>query len=146
MTSSFLTAPLAAMLGIKAGSKVTLLNPPSGFAARLNPLPDGVEFLVTAQSGLDIILFFTGKKTELVERLPALVRAMAQTGGIWVCFPIRPTAIAPSEDFVRLFGLELGLVDNKRCVLDEDWTALRLVRGPKSPRPERPTRTEIPTA
>ena len=44
-------SPLATLLGIKTGSKVSIINPPPGFVTKLNPLPDGVEFLITAQSG-----------------------------------------------------------------------------------------------
>ena len=35
--------PLCGVLGIRAGSKVSVVNPPPGFVTRLNPLPDGVE-------------------------------------------------------------------------------------------------------
>ena len=133
-------SPLNAMLGIRTGSKVSIINPPRGFVQRLNPLPDGVEFLVTAATGLDVILFFTRDARELVARLPALSRAMAVNGGIWVCWPsgegVRSTV---DEDFVRLTALDIGLVDNKVCSLDEVWTGLRLVWRPKS-RLEKPER------
>ncbi|MFZ5467859.1 MAG: DUF3052 domain-containing protein [Myxococcota bacterium] len=141
--SPYLLSPLPAMLGIRAGSKVSLLNPPPGFVQRLNPLPEGVEFLVTASTGLDVILFFTGDKVELLERLPALSRAMAVTGSIWVIWPRPKLGTQPrhtlSEDFIRLAALEMGLVDNKICVLDETWTGLRLVWRPRGPRPEKPS-------
>ncbi|MCP3058022.1 DUF3052 family protein [Myxococcus sp. K38C18041901] len=125
-------ASLPAMLGIRAGSKVSVINPPRGFVQKLNPLPDGVEFLITAQTGLDVILFFSQDATELVQRLPALARAMALTGGIWVCWPggegVKTTL---SEDFVRQAALDIGLVDNKICIIDSTWTGLRLVRRPR---------------
>jgi hypothetical protein len=131
-------ASLTTVLGIRAGNKVSLINPPPGFVQRLNPLPDGVEFLVTAVTGLDVILFFAHTPRELVERLPALTRAMAPTGGIWVCWPStleQPGGL--SEDLVRQAALDLGLVDNKVALLDSVWTALRLVRRSR-PRPEKP--------
>ncbi len=125
-------ASLPAMLGIRAGSKVSVINPPRGFVQKLNPLPDGVEFLITAQTGLDVILFFTHDATELVQRLPALARAMALTGGIWVCWPGgEGIKTSLSEDFVRQAALDIGLVDNKICTIDETWTGLRLVRRPR---------------
>lgn len=133
MIPSTTVAPLATSLGIKTGTKVSVINPPRGFVSRLNPLPDGVEFLVTAVTGLDVILFFTKDAKELVQRLPALSRAMALTGGIWVCWPsgedIRSTV---DEDFTRQAALDLGLVDNKICVIDETWTGLRLVHRPRT--------------
>ncbi|MCP3103321.1 DUF3052 family protein [Myxococcus sp. K15C18031901] len=125
-------ASLPAMLGIRAGSKVSVINPPRGFVQKLNPLPDGVEFLVTAQTGLDVILFFSHDAQELVQRLPALARAMALTGGIWVCWPGgEGIKTSLSEDFVRQAALDIGLVDNKICLIDETWTGLRLVRRPR---------------
>ncbi|MGZ3480547.1 MAG: DUF3052 family protein, partial [Myxococcaceae bacterium] len=60
---------LCGVLGIRAGSKVSVVNPPPGFVTRLNPLPDGVEFLVTAQTGLDVVLFFARTAGELLARL-----------------------------------------------------------------------------
>jgi hypothetical protein len=124
-------SPLATLLGIKTGSKVSIINPPPGFVTRLNPLPDGVEFLITAQSGLDVILFFTEDPVDLVARLPALSRAMATLGGIWVCWPTQRERMRVSEDFVRHAALDIGLVDNKRASIDEHWAGLRLVWRPK---------------
>jgi hypothetical protein len=125
-------ASLPAMLGIRAGSKVSVINPPRGFVQKLNPLPDGVEFLITAVTGLDVILFFTSDAQELVQRLPALARAMAVTGGIWVCWPGgEGIKTSLSEDFVRHAALDIGLVDNKICTIDATWTGLRLVRRPR---------------
>ena len=37
------------LLGIKTGTKVSIINPPPGFVSRMNPLPDGVEFLVVEE-------------------------------------------------------------------------------------------------
>jgi hypothetical protein len=140
-------APLCAMLGIRSGSKVSIINPPRGFMQQLNPLPDGVEFLITAQTGLDVILFFTQDAKELVARLPPLSRAMAVTGGIWVCWPTGGGARSTvSEEVVRLAALDIGLVDNKIGEVGDGWTGLRLVWRPKGrlEKPER--RKKAPTA
>lgn len=140
--SPMLAGSLCTVLGIKPGSKVSILNPPRGFASHLNPLPEGVEFLVTAASGLDVVLLFTREPKELVERLPALTRALAVTGGLWVCWPKGPGIRTDlSEELVRQVALDMGLVDNKRAtVLDspeETWLGLRLVYRPRG-RPEKP--------
>lgn len=140
-------ASLPAMLGIRPGYKVSVINPPRGFVQKLNPLPDGVEFLITASSGLDVILFFTSEARELVERLPALTRAMAVTGGIWVCWPSgEGVKTSLSEDFVRQAALDIGLVDNKICIIDETWTGLRLVRRPRGRLDKPEPRKRAPTA
>jgi hypothetical protein len=139
-----MTGTLPVVLGIRAGSKVSIINPPAGFVQKLNPLPEGVEFLITAQHGLDVILFFTLEPQELVSRLPALARAMAVTGGIWVCWP-RTVETGLSEDFIRHAALDIGLVDNKIAALDEGWHGLRLVWRPKG-RLEKPESRKRPAA
>jgi len=126
---------LCGVLGIRAGSKVSVVNPPPGFVTRLNPLPDGVEFLVTAQTGLDVVLFFTRTAGELLTRLPALARSIALPGRIWVAWEDGTTAL--DEDMVRHAGLDLGLVDDKRASLGDGWVALRLKRESRA-RPSRP--------
>jgi hypothetical protein len=134
-----LLAPLSSMLGIRGGMNVSVLNPPPGFLEKLLPLPEGAALLDHATTGVDVTIFFTQKKTELVERLVALSHGMALTGAVWVCFPHALTGPqVPTEDFVRLAGLELGLTDTKRLLLDPAWTGLRLAHKPRPPRPELP--------
>jgi len=133
----YLLAPLPSLLGIRPGMRVSVLNPPEGFLEKLQPLPDGVSLLDHAKTGLDVTIFFTAKKLELVEKLPALAHGMSVMGSIWICFPTGEHAGAPTEDFVRLAALEVGLVDNKRLPLDPEWNALRLVWRPR-PRLDKP--------
>jgi hypothetical protein len=126
---------LCGVLGIRAGSKVSVVNPPPGFVVRLNPLPDGVEFLVTAQTGLDVVLYFARTAGELLSRLPALARSITLPGRIWVAWEEGSSAL--DEDIVRQAGLDLGLVDDRRALLGESWVALRLKRETRA-RPARP--------
>lgn len=135
----YLLAPLPSLLGIRPGMRVSVLNAPDGFIDLLRPMPDGAELLDSARTGLDVTIFFTTKKVELVEKLPALARGMAVTGTIWVCFPhaLEGPAI-PTEEFVRLAALEIGLNDNKLLLLDPAWSGLRLIWRPRAARPEKP--------
>lgn len=135
----FPLAALSSLLGIRPGMRVSVINPPEGFLDVLHPLPEGADLLDSARTGLDVTIFFTSKKVELVEKLPGLARGMAVTGTIWVCFPLGtegPTI--PSEEFVRLAALEIGLSDNKLLLLDPAWSGLRLVWRPRAARPEKP--------
>jgi len=136
-------APLTTALGIRSGSKVSIINPPAGFVQRLNPLPEGVEFLVTARTGLDVILFFPERPDELVARLPALSRAMAVNGGIWICWTRKEPALL-SEEFIRQAALDIGLVDDKLCDLEDGWSGLRLIWKPRS-RPSKPRPRKSPS-
>jgi hypothetical protein len=133
------TQSLIALLGIRPGMRVSVLNAPEGFLPKLAPLPDGASLIDTAKTGLDVTLYFVSKKLELVERLPGLARGMAVTGHIWVCFPsLTESSTVPTEDFVRMAALEVGLNDDKKVVVDIGWTALRLAWKPRAPRLEKP--------
>src|SRR5262249_33291125 len=76
-------------------------------------------------------------------RLPALSRAMAVTGGIWICWQRAPARL--SEDFIRQAALEIGLIDDKRCEIDEAWSGLRLIWKPRG-RAEKPRQRKSPPA
>jgi hypothetical protein len=64
---------------------------------------------------------------------------LAVHGALWICFP--PSADGPqvpTEDFVRLAALELGLEDTRKLLVDPAWLALKLQWRPRAPRPEKP--------
>jgi hypothetical protein len=134
-----LIAPLSSMLGIRAGMNVAIHAPPEGFLEALLPLPEGAALVADAKTGLDVQVVFTHKKTEVVERLGPSTRGMAVMGAIWLVFPtVAESALVPTEDFVRLAALEMGLVDTKKLMLGPAWTALKLQWKPRGPRVELP--------
>jgi hypothetical protein len=136
----FLIAPLSSMLGIRPGMNVSIQNAPNGFMEALLPLPEGAALVDTAKTGLDVQVLFSTRKTELVEKLALLSRGMAVTGAVWIAFPTSAELPhAPSEDFVRLAALEMGLTDTKKVMLDPAWMALKLQRKGKPPRVELPS-------
>ena len=135
----WLLAPLTSLLGIRGGMNVSVLNPPAGFLEALLPLPDGAALVDTARQGLDLQVLFTTRKTELVEKLGQLSHHMSVAGAIWVCFPtVADASAVPTEDFVRLAGLEMGLTDTRKVMLGPAWTALKLQHRARAPRPEAP--------
>jgi hypothetical protein len=137
----FLLAPLSSLLGIRSGMHVRVVQPVEGFLERLLPLPEGAALLESSSLGLDVTVFFTHKKVDLVARLPELARGMSVTGGVWVVFPAQAEGPAvPTEDFVRLAALEMGLTDTKKVLLDPAWVALRLQSRPG------PRRLDLPQA
>lgn len=133
------TLSLPSLLGIRPGMRVSVLNAPEGFLAKLEPLPAGVALIDTSKTGLDLTIYFSTKKTDVLEKLPVLARGMAVTGYVWVCFPAATeSSQVPTEDFVRVAALEMGLCDDKKLVVDLGWTALRLAWKPRAPRLEKP--------
>jgi len=121
--------PLAAKLGIKASSRVFLRGAPTGFAARLAPLPDGVVFERSAGPKTDIAQVFVTGRDELAAQLRALRRKLRPDAVLWVSWPKKasgvPTTI--SDNTIRELALPLGFVDIKVCAVDEVWSGLKLV-------------------
>jgi hypothetical protein len=128
---------LSESLGIRSGARIAVVEPPAGLAEALEPLPELVERLTLQETGLDVVLFFTRDATHLSHKMPALVRAMALSGRLWIVW--RPSAVPPLDEvLVRQAGLEVGLVDDRRADVLLDWTGLRL-RWRSRPRVERPS-------
>jgi hypothetical protein len=121
--------PLPRKLGIKPGSRVTLVNAPEGFAAGLGPLPDAVSLRDDVDGRSDVLLFFTRSRDELENRFADLARAIEPDGGLWVAWPKRASGVPSdlTENGVREIGLAAGLVDNKVCAIDDVWSGLRFV-------------------
>ncbi|TMI97511.1 MAG: DUF3052 domain-containing protein, partial [Bacillati bacterium ANGP1] len=77
--------PLAQKLGLKPGLAAALLHPPRGF--------------------------FTRSRRQLAAQLPALQRALAPTGALWISWPKQASGVATdlTEDVIRALALPRGL-------------------------------------
>jgi len=78
---------------------------------------------------MDVMVYFTKSRLELVNEFPALARRLSPAGGLWIAWPKKASGVATdlTEDRIREIGLEAGLVDNKVCAVDETWSGLRFV-------------------
>lgn len=122
--------PLAHKLGIRSKSRVCVVAPPSDPAVLLAPLPDGVDAVTDPGEGSwDVILLFAPTRSALEKRLPEAVPLLDPDGGLWVAWPKKSSPLAKDLDRgeVRRQGLAAGLVDNKVCAVDADWSGLRFV-------------------
>jgi hypothetical protein len=120
---------LVEKLGLKAGQKALLLNPPPGYLEKLGPLPAGLELALDRQGPLDFIQFFTTRYTDLEANFPALKTSLTRQGMLWVSWPKGRIKIAGdlNENQVRSVGLANGLVDVKVIAVDETWSGLKFV-------------------
>jgi hypothetical protein len=121
--------PLVRKLGIKPGARLGLLDAPDRFDAELAGLPDDVVVRRQARGPLDVIVTFHTDAGALRQRLPALVKALDQAGGLWIAWPKRGSGVSTdlTDGLVRELGLAAGLVDNKVCAIDSVWSGLRFV-------------------
>jgi len=122
-TAGYSGTPLPKKLGIKAESRVLLLNAPAGFEL------EGVKVARRATGIADVILSFHTERRELEKRLPVLRERIEQNGRLWIAWPKKssrlPTDI--TENVVREIALANALVDNKVAAVTEIWSGLQLV-------------------
>jgi len=117
--------PLAAKLGIKANTVLSLVGAPEGFANTLGKLPPGVAVRRETVAGGDLTVWFVRWREELAS---GLWRTAAEIGhgALWIAWPKKAAGLASdlSQQMVREAGLAAGLVDYKVCAIDETWSAL----------------------
>ncbi len=65
---------------------------------------------------------------------------LAVKGMIWASWPKKSSKVVTdlTEDHVRRFALESGMVDVKICAVDETWSGLKLVIPVKDRKKEKP--------
>lgn len=116
-------------LGIGAGSRVALVEPPPRIRELLLPWPDGAE-LVADPEDADVVLCFVRALAELESRFAALGEAIHPDGSLWICWPKRSSGVSTdlTDGAIRELLLPSGLVDTKVCAVDETWSGLRFVR------------------
>jgi len=129
-TADYSGTPLPKKLGIRPGSAVALLGAPDGFERTLGALPDDVRLKRRAGGSCDVILLFVRTESVLRKRFGAAQRALADRGGLWVCWPKKASGLTTdvTQAVVRAVGLDAGLVDNKICAVDATWSGQRFVR------------------
>lgn len=131
MNAGYSGTPLARKLGIKEGHRVATLGAPPHFSELVEPLPAGVRWRsdFRAAGPFDVLVVFVRTERELRDRFARAQARLATAGGLWVSWPKQTSPLATKlrESDVRSHGLSTGLVDNKVCAIDEDWSGLRFV-------------------
>jgi len=122
---------LSRKLGIKSGHRVATVGAPPHFAALLEPMPEGASVRANprARGLFDVLVVFARNERELERRFERARARLESHGGLWIAWPKQTSSLATAmrESHVRAFGLASGLVDNKICAVDEDWSGLRFV-------------------
>lgn len=121
--------PLSKKLGIKEEMRVALVGEPDDFPKLLEPLPSGVRLIGRATQPVDVIVHFTRFESRLKKRFPILAHNLDPAGGLWIAYPKKSSDLETDLTFetVQRIGLGAGLVDNKSCAIDADWSAVRFV-------------------
>jgi hypothetical protein len=121
---------LADKLGIKPGTVVTTLGSPPAYLKLLSPVPADVTFVNRLGKRSRFVHCFVTRRAELDREFPAIARALADDGMVWISWPKKAAKVETdlTEDVVRELGLRAGLVDVKVCAVDDVWSGLKFVR------------------
>jgi len=121
--------PLPKKLGIKAGSRVFLVNAPDGLERALTPLPDGATLLPKLTKPLDVGVLFATEQAELIGWFDRMMAALDTSGRLWVAWPKKASKVATDIDFgfAQGIGLDAGLVDNKSASITDVFQGLQFV-------------------
>ena len=122
--------PLARKLGIRDGHRIGWDGAPTGFAASLALEPSVViDDAFDQVRGYDVIVAFVADFDALGLALERFRPQLKWDGGLWLAWPKRSSPLAGEllASDVRRAGLGAGLVDNKVCAVDQDWSGLRFV-------------------
>ncbi|MEM7101867.1 MAG: DUF3052 family protein [Bacteroidota bacterium] len=115
---------------MKEGWAIYLANAPINYFELLGYLPENVELLEeTPVEPIDFVHWFVRDMAELKSDIMTYQAMIKKTGMLWISWPKGSSPL--QSDFngndVRSVGLSSGLVDNKVCAVDEDWSGCRFV-------------------
>ncbi|HTU45847.1 MAG TPA: hypothetical protein VMF91_12340 [Bryobacteraceae bacterium] len=115
----------AQKLGIKEGSTVALIDAPRDGVKVIGDLPKNVEFRDESAEQVNVTLCFIHDLASLKQRLSDM-RDRAGETKLWVLWRKGGSAArgAVTENLVREYGIDLGLVDYKVCSVNAVWSAL----------------------
>ena len=129
MPAGYSGKPLYQKLGIKPGHRICVIGAPEDYADIIEGKVAGMTVTNDARLKADMAHIFETRHAQLARKLPALMKAIAPDGAIWVSWPKKSAKVATdiTEDVIRTVALPLGLVDVKVCAVNDVWSGLKLV-------------------
>lgn len=128
-TAGYSGTPLLKKLGLKEGQRVRLLHPPDDYFTWLAADISGQ--LCTRGECPDWVHLFAASRAIFEQEMRSLRASIRKNPQIviWVSWYKKSSGVATdlTEDMVRGFALQNGLVDIKVCAVTELWSGLKLV-------------------
>ena len=123
---AYADTPLFKKLGIKDGSRVSLVDAPQRFEVKLGNLSEGVLLQRNGNTSSDLTLWFVTSSEHLQNHIDSMGRSIGKDG-LWVIWPKKTSGMQTdlSQVIVRRIGMDAGLVDYKIASIDETWSGLR---------------------
>ena len=127
--SGYSATTLEKKLGIRENFRIRLINAPEKYFDLFEEWPQNIEIIDDLHVKKNLIHFFTKKFSVYHTLLPQLKEEIERNGMIWVSWPKKSSKMSSdiSENLIRDYALETGLVDIKVCSVNDEWSALKLV-------------------
>ncbi len=123
--------PLYQKLGIKPGSKVSVINAPKEYKSLLQLGTVNCDFIPSTTLRADIVHIFVASQAELAAELQAAKPRIFPAGSIWISWEKKTAKPTPKtnldENAIRDYALTHGLVDVKIASINDTWSGLKLV-------------------
>jgi hypothetical protein len=127
------TSQVAKKLRLLPGFRAALVNAPA-YLQRLEPLPERVQIVEGASTGLDFVQVFAADVAELRRFGPDAIQSVKRDGLLWVTYPrggvTKGVTDLPASPWWRRRDV-LGEITGRRgyvavalASIDETWTAL----------------------
>jgi 1-acyl-sn-glycerol-3-phosphate acyltransferase len=120
---------LSRKLLVEAGQRLLVLNPPPGYMAELQPLPDRATAAEESNGNHDVVQLFAASRSQLEARARDALGALRPGGVLWTCYPDPKTGLhtdlSRDHGWGVLHAAELVAVD--QISVGKEWKALRWV-------------------
>ena len=129
MTAGYSGTPLAKKLNLRDGQRCWFDGMPESVIDEIDEYALELTFVASPDEGFDAAHVFVTCDASLTSKLADLADKVARDGQIWVSWPKKSAEpdCPIGEHEVRDIGLELGLVDTKKCAVDDYWSGLKFV-------------------
>jgi len=129
MPAGYSETPLAKKLTLKDGMHVSFDGMPDTVRAEIAELGLALSEQSSPDDAIDAAHIFVNSVASLTGKLGSLTQLIEKNCQIWVSWPKKASGVATEVDEhdVRKAGLALGLVDTKKCAVDETWSGLKFV-------------------
>ena len=120
--------PLPKKLGLKAETRLVVLDGPEDYPALLGPVPAGLEQQRAVTKTTNLVHVFVTRRRDLVRHLGTLRTRLPPEAAVWVSWPKKSSKVPTevTEDTIREVAIPLGFVDVKVCAVSEVWSGLKL--------------------
>ncbi|MDQ1438073.1 MAG: hypothetical protein QOK43_1702 [Acidimicrobiaceae bacterium] len=119
--------PLQKKLGLKEGWRVAFAgDPPKAFGDAFV----GLDVRSAVRAPLHAVVLFAVWQKDLAARAPTAMKALGDTGMLWVAWPKKASGVPTdlTENVLRDMLLPTGWVDTKVCAVDETWSGLKFLK------------------